>query len=285
MFVIAGATGKTGSATAKTLLEAGKRVRALVRDPKKAEGLAALGAQVVAVDLTDQAALGKAVAGAEGVYLLSPPDMAAKDFVTERKALTEKQVATLAAAKVPHVVLLSSIGAHLPDGHGPVRTLYILEQQLRQAGVPATFVRAGYFVENWGAVLHPVKQDGVLPTFFAADRAIPMVSTPDIGAVAARALLDGPRGFRAIELSGPTDPTSNEVAAAFSKLLGRPVKAVEAPLEAVVPTFTSFGISENVASLYREMYEGFASGHLKAAAGETVRGTVSLETTLGALLG
>jgi uncharacterized protein YbjT (DUF2867 family) len=285
MFVITGATGKTGSATAKTLLQAGKKVRVLARDPKKAEDLAALGAEVLAVDLTDQAAFGKAVSGAQGVYLLSPPDMAAKDFVAERKALTEKQVATLAAAKVPHVVLLSSIGAHLPEGHGPVRTVYNLEQQLQKAGVPSTFVRPGYFVENWGAVLHPVKQDSVLPTFFRADQAVPMVSTPDIGAVAARALLDGPRDFRAIELSGPTDPTSNDVAAAFSKLLGRSINAVEAPLEAVVPTFTSFGISQNVAELYREMYEGFASGHLKAAPGETVRGKVSLETTLKALLG
>jgi uncharacterized protein YbjT (DUF2867 family) len=285
MFVITGATGKTGSTTAKALLEAGKKVRVLARDAKKAEGLAALGAEVLTVDLTDQAALGKAVAGAEGVYLLSPPDMAAKDFVAERKALTEKQVATLAAAKVPHVVLLSSISAHLPDGNGPVRTLYTLEQQLRQAGVPSTFVRACYFAENWGAVLHPVKQDSVLPTFFRADQPIPTVSTPDIGATAARALLDGPRGFRAIELSGPTDPTSNEVGATFSKLLGRPIKVVEAPLDAVVPTFTSFGISENVASLYREMYEGFASGHVQAAPGESVRGTTSLETTLKALLG
>jgi uncharacterized protein YbjT (DUF2867 family) len=285
MFVIAGATGKTGSATAKALLQAGKKVRALARDPKKAEGLAALGAEVVSVDLADQAALGKAVAGAEGLYFLSPPDMAAKDFVAERKALTEKQVATLVAAKVPHVVLLSSIGAHLPDGHGPVRTVHNLEQQLQKAGLPSTFVRPGYFVENWGAVLHPLQQDSVLPTFFRADQPIPMVSTPDIGTVAARALLDGPKGYRAIELSGPTDPTSNDVAAAFAKLLGRPIKVIEAPLDAVVPTFTSFGISENIASLYREMYEGFGSGHVKAAPGETMRGTTPLETTLQALLG
>jgi uncharacterized protein YbjT (DUF2867 family) len=270
---------------AKTLLEQGKKVRALARDPQKAKGLAALGAEVVSLDLADQVALGRAVSGAAGVYFLSPPDMGAQDFIAERKALTEKQVATLAAAKVPHVALLSSIGAHLPDAPGPIRSVHTLEQQLQQAGIPSTFVRAAYFVENWGAVLHPVKQDSVLPTFIAADRAIPMVSTADIGATAARALLDGPRGFRAIELSGPTDPTPNDVAAAFSKLLGRPIKAVEAPLDAVVPTFTSFGISQNIAELYREMYEAIARDRLKAGPGEPVRGTVSLETTLRAMLG
>jgi uncharacterized protein YbjT (DUF2867 family) len=285
MFVITGASGNTGSVAAQTLLAAGKKVRAVVRDAKKAEKLQALGAEVFVADLTDQAALGRAVAGAEGVYLLSTPDMVAKDFVTERKALTAAQVATLAAAKVPHVVVLSSIGAQHEAGTGPIRTVHNLEQQLRAAGIPSTFVRASYFVENWGAVLHPVKQDGVLPTFIAADRATPMVSTVDIGKTAAQALIDGPRGTRIIELAGPTDPTPNEVAATFAKILGRPIKAVEAPLAAVVPTFTSFGISPNIAELYREMYECIAAGKLVAAPGEHLRGTTPLETTLRALVG
>jgi uncharacterized protein YbjT (DUF2867 family) len=134
-------------------------------------------------------------------------------------------------------------------------------------------------------VLHPVKQDGVLPTFIAANRPTVMVSTADIGATAARVLLEGPRGFRAIELAGPTDPTPNEVGATFAKLLGRAIQVVEPPFDAVVPTFTSFGISQNVAELYREMYEGFASGLIVPGDGEKVRGTTSLETTLKALLG
>ena len=151
--------------------------------------------------------------------------------------------------------------------------------------MPSTFVRASYFVENWGAVVHPVKQDGVLPTFIAADRPTTMVSTADIGKTVAQALLDGPRGTRVIELKGPTDPTPKEVAATFSKLLGRPIQVVEAPLDAVVPTFTSFGISENVAGLYREMYEALAKGLLVSPPGEILRGQTSLETTLRALLG
>ena len=136
---------------------------------------------------------------------------------------------------------------------------------------------------NLLVVLHPVKQDGVLPTFIAARRATPMVSTADIGRAAARALLDGPRGTRLIELAGPTDPTPAEIAAAFAKILGRPVAAVEAPLSAVVPTFMSFGISQNIAELYREMYEAIESGKL-AFEGEVVRGTTPVEDTLRALV-
>jgi uncharacterized protein YbjT (DUF2867 family) len=285
MFVITGATGNTGSVVAETLLKAGKKVRAVVRDEAKAEKLRGLGAEPFAADLSDQEALGRAVMGAEGVYLLSPPDMKATNFIEERKALTAKIVATLKAARVPHVVLLSSVGAHVAGATGPIRSLRNAELQLQEAGIPSTFVRASYFVENWGAVVHPVKTDGVLPSFIAANHRFPMVSTADIGRVAAQALLDGPRGVRAIELKGPTDSTPSEVAATFAKLLGRDVKVVEAPLSAVVPTFTSFGISENMAGLYREMYEALAQGLLEEGPGESKRGETPLETTLRALLG
>lgn len=284
MFVITGATGRTGSVAAQTLLAAGKKVRVVVRDAAKAERLKALGAEVFVADLTDQAALASAVRGAEGVYLLSPPDFAAKDFIAERKRLTQHQVETFAAEKVPHVVLLSSIGAQHPAGTGLIVSVHNAEQQLRASGLAATFVRAGYFVENWGAVVQPLKADGVLPSFIAAERPVPSVSTPDIGKAVAQALLDGPRGVRVIELGGPVDVSPNDVAATFSRILGKPVKVVEAPLEAVVPTFTSFGISENVAGLYREMYEAIAQGKVVTEPGEHQRGTTSLETTLRALL-
>ena len=284
MFVITGATGNTGSKTAEALLRAGKAVRAVVRDAAKAERLKSLGAEVFAADLGDAAALRSAVRGAQGVYLMSPPDLGAKDFVGERQKLTQSWVDALSAENVPHVVLLSSIGAQLSSGSGPIVSVRNLELQLRASGLPSTFVRAAYFVENWGAVVHPVKSDGVLPSFIAADRRIPQVCTADIGQAAAQALLDGARGVRVIELAGPSEVSPNDVAETFSRLLGKPVRVVEAPLDAVVPTFTSFGASENIAGLYRELYATIAEGKLVPEPGERQRGTTSLETTLRALV-
>ncbi|MEO6601454.1 MAG: NmrA family NAD(P)-binding protein [Polyangiaceae bacterium] len=285
MFVITGATGNTGSTAVKTLLAAGKKVRAVVRNATKAKPLADLGAEVFVADLNDQAALARAFEGAEGVSLISAPDMGATNFIADRKALTEKQVHTLASVRAPHVVLLSSVGSQHAEGTGLIRTTYHLEQQLVAAGLAATFVRASFFVENWGAGLHPVKQDGVLPSFIRADQAIPMSSTPDIGKALADALLEGPKGTKIVELSGPVDVSPNDVAATFAKILGKPVKVVEAPMSAVVPTFTSFGISQNIAELFQEMYEGIANGRVAPASGVRVRGTTSLETTLRALVG
>lgn len=66
--------------------------------------------------------------------------------------------------------------------------------------------------------------------------------------------------------------------------MGKPVQVFQAPLEAVVPTFTWLGASQNIAELLREKYEGMANDRIAAGTGERVRGTTSLETTLRALL-
>jgi uncharacterized protein YbjT (DUF2867 family) len=287
MYVISGASGNTGKIAATKLLDAGKKVRALVRSTAKAQGLAARGAEVVELDLADRPALERALSGATGFYLLSPPDLGSANFLVERAALLQSVAAAAKAAAVPHVVFLSSIGGHHTSGTGIIQSTHAGEQALSAAAVPATMLRAGYFVENWGAVLPAAKQDGVLPSFIPGDLSLPMVSTVDIGTLAAEALLEGPRGPRVLELSGPRDLAPREVASVVGKLLGKPIELVEAPLDAVVPTFTGFGISSNVAGLFRDMYEGIAQGRVAWQGGgaEARRGRTSIEETLRSLLG
>lgn len=286
MYVISGATGNTGKVAATKLLRAGKQVRALVRDPAKAQDLAQLGAELVSVDLTDPAGLQRALSGASGAYLLSPPDMAAGDFLVERAALFDSIASAVKAAAPAHVVLLSSVGAQHASGTGIIQSVHGAEQALGATGVPCTFLRAAYFVQNWGAVLPVAKKDGVLPSFIPGDFTMPMVSSADVGSVAADALLEGPAGQRILELSGPQDLSPRDVAAVVAGLLGKPVTLVEAPLVAVVPTFTSFGISSNIASLYRGMYEGIQNGRVSWEGGraEARRGAISVEETLAPML-
>jgi uncharacterized protein YbjT (DUF2867 family) len=287
MFVITGATGNTGSVAAAALLEAGKQVRVVVRNALKAKDLAARGAEVVEADLNDERALVEAFQGAEGVYLLSPPDVTLADFFAERKKLVDGLARAVKAAGVGHVVFLSSTGAQHSSGTGMIVSTYAGEQALRATGLPVTFVRAAYFVENWASVLQAARQDGVLPSFIAASRAIPMVASRDIGTTVARALLDGPRGTRIIELAGPSEVSPAQVAATLSQLLGRTVNVVEVPLEAAVPTFTSFGFSNSVAEGFREMLEGIANGKVSWEGGsaEAARGTTQLEAALSTLTG
>lgn len=96
-----------------------------------------------------------------------------------------------------------------------------------------------------------------------------------------------PPGSPITALSGPRDYSATDVAAALTTITGSPVAAQRAPLEAVVPTFTSLGISAQVAELFREMYEGIAAGRVapEGGAARAVRGSVPVEDTLRSLLG
>jgi uncharacterized protein YbjT (DUF2867 family) len=287
MFVVTGATGNTGSIVAGKLLEAGKSVRLLVRNPDKVQDLARRGAEVVRGDLWDEGTLSRALGGAEGLYLMSPPDSLADNFIEQRRGQLERAARSVRTAGLKHVVFLSSIGAQHARGTGPVQTLHDGEQALRQAGVPATFLRAAYFLENWVAVFPAARKDGVLPSFIPAGLAIPTVSTRDVGAVAARALLDGPRGARVVELAGPAEVSPSEIAAALGRLLDRPVAVGDAPLEAAVPTFRSFGFSEGVARLYAELFQAIRNGVLvwEGRGAEAARGTTTVEQALRPHLG
>ena len=188
-------------------------------------------------------------------------------------------------AKLPHVVLLSSVGAQHADGNGPIKALHYAEHQLAATGAAVTAVRASYFQENWGASLGALAQ-GILPTFIAKGLRYAQVATKDIGRTVASALVEGGTpGLTAIELAGPRDYTAEDVAAAISTITGKTIPAVDAPLDAVVPTFTSFGLSTATALLYREMYEGIMNGRVAPEAGtRSVRGSVEVSETLAALL-
>jgi uncharacterized protein YbjT (DUF2867 family) len=284
MFTIFGANGHTGSAVATRLLEAGKKVRVVARDAKKVTPLASRGAEVFTGDVTDANAVKSALANAEGAYLLIPPDNTSKDLVGRGRRLVENYLAGLTATKVPHAVVLSSIGAQKPSGTGPIVTVHHAETTLpKAAGTKLTFVRAAYFMENILGFAYPMKQDGVLPVFGGGEsHPFPMVATRDIGNVAADALLAPPASTQWIELSGPEEYSFADAAAVASKILGRTVKPTPLPLDAVVPTLTKVGFSENVAGLFREMMAAFGTGLGFEGKGRAVRGKVPLDDVLRA---
>jgi uncharacterized protein YbjT (DUF2867 family) len=286
MYVIAGVTGHTGKVVAETLQAKGYPIRVIVRDERKGAPWKERGADVARASLDDEAALARAMSGAGGAYVLLPPDPATADFFGSRSRMTDAIGRAAVAAGLPHLVFLSSIGAHVPKGHGPIGVTYQAERSFEKLGTGTTFVRAAYFLENYGGVLPVAQREGILPSFLPADFSHAVVTTADIGRTAAQALLDGPRGRRVIELSGPADVTPADIAAVLTELPAHPVRAVEAPLEAVVPTFMSFGMSRHMSEIYREMFAGFIDGSVAwEGKGDRVRGAIGVKEGLGAMIG
>ena len=260
MYVVAGATGQTGRAVADALLDGGHGVTILARDEGKASGWKAKGARIAVADLGDEAALARALQGAAGAYLLVPPDYSASDYLADRRRLARSIGRAVSSSGIPHVVLLSSTGAHRAEDTGMILAPRSGEEAIVPAARGVTVLRAAYFLENWAPVLGSAKENGVFPTFLTPDRKLPMVATRDIGSTAADALVHPAGGTRVIELAGPEDESPNDLARILSALLGRDVRAEPAPLSAVVPTFRSFGLSEGAARLSEEMFAAINQG-------------------------
>jgi uncharacterized protein YbjT (DUF2867 family) len=286
MFVVAGVTGNTGSVVAESLLSKGRPVRVIVRDEAKGAPWRARGAEVAVASVDDPKALAEALAGAKRAYGLVPPDLGSKDPLGRGRRIADAWATAIEAASLERFVFLSSVGAQHAAGTGMIRTAHASEKRLREGRVPVTFVRAASFVENWATGIGPAQKDGILPTFEAPETRFAQVATRDIGVVAAAALEASGEGHRTIELAGPEDLTPTEIASILGDLIGRPVRAFHVPEAQVVPTLTSFGISAEVADLFREMAVGIERGHVdyERNGAEFVRGTTTAATVLRALL-
>jgi uncharacterized protein YbjT (DUF2867 family) len=286
MYVVLGATGNTGSVVAEALLAQKQPVRVVVRSADKGAAWKARGAEVAIASVEDPAALAAAFKGASGVYALVPPDLGAQDVLARGRRIIDAIASAVETSKVPRVVLLSSLGAHLPHGTGVVGTLHYGEQRLGNQGAAFTALRAGYFIENWGGLIPVAVQNGVLPAALTVDRKIPMVATKDIGTTGAAALL-APSSTRreVIELAGPEDLSPNDVAAKLAGVLGKPVKALQISLDDLKKAFLGMGASADTTNNFAELVEGINAGRTgwEDKGARFVRGSVAAETVLARL--
>jgi uncharacterized protein YbjT (DUF2867 family) len=284
MLVVLGATGNTGSVVADTLLKHRRPVKVVVRSAEKGAAWKARGAEVAVASLEDVLAMTKALEGATGLYLLVPPNYGATAWLAEQRRRMDQAAQAVKASGVAHVVFLSSIGGHLAEGTGPIKAVRYGEQALGAVARYLTVLRPCYFLENWAPGIGMAKAQGILPTFIAPTAKVPMISAKDIGRVGAERLMAGGQGKQIVELAGPEEYSPNDVAAALGRILGRTVTAQPAPLSAVVPTFKSFGFSDEAATLFEEMYASFARGAIGYEhAASVIRGSVQLAEALKGL--
>lgn len=266
MYVITGATGNTGSVVANKLLDAKKKVRVVGRNKEKLQPFVARGAEMFIGDVNDVAALTRAFENARAVYAMIPPDY--QGHMRARQDQAGHAIATaIVKAGVTHVVNLSSIGAHVPEGAGPISGLHHYEKKLDGiVKLNVLHLRPSYFFENLLMLIPPIKQFGVLATDFRAGLAMPMIATRDIGARAADELLRlGFTGHSTRELLGPRDYTFAEVAATLGKAIGNPALGyMQAPYEQVEKALVQMGLTPENARLLSEMDRALNEGRVKA---------------------
>src|SRR5699024_4827392 len=284
MYVIAGATGRVGSAAARQLLSAGAEVRALVRRQADADDWEARGAQTRIVSLDDRPALGEALRGCAGFFALLPFDLTVDDLDEHAELLVGSIAGAVADAEAPHVVLLSSGGADLSEGTGPITGLHQMEVALRATGTVLSALLPGHCQERLAAVLCTVHESGIYPVFAdSADVPVPMVATTDLGAVAADILQSRPRANEAIDVLGPMY-SERAVAVALGRTLEQELTVELIPKEKWADVLTETGLRPRTAESLAQLYQADQQGLLAPRGDRRVNGHTPIDVTIDRLL-
>jgi NAD(P)H dehydrogenase (quinone) len=257
MFAVTGITGKVGGAVARSLLDAGLSVRAVVREAAKGSPWASRGCEVAIADLDDVAPLAAAFTGVGGAFAMLPPIFDPTPGFPEAKAMIGTLHAALAEAAPPKLVMLSTVGA---DATQPnlLNQLGLLERALADLPIRITFLRPGWFMENAAADIEAASEAGVIRSYLQPlDHAVPMVAAEDVGRTAAALLQEDWAGHRVVELQAER-VTPNAIASAFTKALGRPVRAEAVPRAHWEEIFRSEGMRNPLPRM--QMIEGFNKG-------------------------
>lgn len=280
MYAITGMTGQVGGALANTLLASGQPVRAVVRDAARAASWAARGCQLAIARMEDADALAAAFEGAQGVFILPPPEFDPAPGFPEAREVIEAVCKAILKARPAKVVCLSTIGAQARETNLlSQRTL--MEQALRELPVPVAFLRPGWFMENAAWDVASARDSGVIASYLQPlDRAIPMVATADVGRVAAELLQQTWEGVRVVELEGPRRTTPNELATSFARVLDRDVRAEVVDRHGWESQFIAQGMKHPLPRI--RMLDGFNEGWIdfEGQADQIVRGEVELDAVV-----
>jgi uncharacterized protein YbjT (DUF2867 family) len=281
MYVITGATGHTGKVATEKLLATGAKVRVIGRDAKRLEQFSRQGAEAVVAEMTDSAALGRAFSGARAVYAVMPPNASAPDVRAYQEQVTDSLAAAIQNNGIAYAVALSSTGADKTYGTGPVMGVHGLEKKLEAIdGLNALSLRCGYFMENLLPQVGIIQSLGFMAGPVRPDVPLPMISTSDIGTVAAESLakLDF-IGKQTRELLGARHVTYTEAAKIIGVAIGKPDLIYrQVPTSVLKPAMMQMGMSSNMVDLLLEMSDALNTGHMKSQEPRSARNTTA--TTL-----
>ncbi len=284
MYSITGITGNVGGSVAHNLLAAGQSVRAVMRDIGKGDVWAERGCEVVKADIADATSLASAFRGAEGVFVLVPPNFDPAPSFPEARATAASLKSALEKADPSKVVYLSTIGAQA--GESNLLTQHtIIEQVLGELPMPITFLRPAWFVENFRWDVAAARESGIIMSFLQPlDKPVPMVATADIGHEAAKLLQESWTGRRVVELEGPRRVAPNEIASTFAEVLGRRVSMDAVPRETWEQLFRSQGMKNPIPRI--RMLDGFNDGWIEFENGDagSRKGDVALKSVLQTLV-
>ena len=246
-------TGHIGSKLANILLDRKSDVTLIARHPEKVKDLASRGAKVIACEHSDAALVEQALGGADALFWLTPSEMTSHDPLGTARRMAEAGASVIRKHPELHVVQLSSAGAFLPSGTGPIVGHYETEEKFRAAGKNIVSLRPNAFMENvFFSLPTIIGQDSIYTSIPGSVKA-PFIATQDIAEVAAEFLLKPIDGHHVIDIVGPQEISFDEWARIAGQAIGKQIRVVTVPGDTLKAAMSQGGMSPEMAALLVEM--------------------------------
>lgn len=281
-YVITGGAGNISKPLALELLKAGHQVTVIGRSLDNLKALTEAGAKAAIGSVADFDFLVKTFTGADAIYTMVPPTWDAADWKGHIGQQGENYASAIEASGVKKVVNLSSIGAHMETGCGPVSGLFRVEKAFsRLTGVDILHLRPGFFYTNFLANIGMIKHMNIIGGNYGTNSKMVLVHPTDIAAAAVKALIALDFTGHSVQYVVSDEKTPSEIAAILGAAIGKPeLPWVDFTDEQNHGGMIQAGLSEEVAKNYTEMGAAVKSGEMAgdyASKPKPVFGNIPLE--------
>lgn len=261
-FVITGSLGNISKPLSVKLVKAGHEVKIISSSSDKIAAIEALGAKAAIGSVEDVEFLTGQFKGVDAVYTMVPPNMAASDLKAHIGKIGTNFSKAILAAGVKNVVNLSSIGAHLESGCGPVSGLYRSEHALNTLqGVNVVHLRAGFFYNNLFVNMGMIKNMGIMGSNYKVDTEMTLADTEDIATAAFEQLTTLSFKGSSVLYVVSDIKTNGEIAKALGSAIGKnDLNWVEFKDEDSLKAMVGMGLPEEIAKNYVEMGVAMRTG-------------------------
>jgi uncharacterized protein YbjT (DUF2867 family) len=265
-YVITGSLGHISKTITEQLTRQNHQVTVISSNPQNTVAIEQLGATAAIGSIEDADFLYPVFAGADAVYLMIPPNMKVSDFFGYQKKVADNYAQAVQHHGIKKVVILSSIGAHMKKGAGPVDGLAYLEDVLNAIpGVDVLALRPSYFYYNLFSQAGMIKNAGIMGGSQPATYNMVLTHTSDIARVAVEALSGLSFTGKKVQYIGSDQRTWAEITEVLSQSVNRPgLPWVEFTDEQALQGMLGAGVPPTMAQLYVEMGQALRSGEMDA---------------------
>jgi uncharacterized protein YbjT (DUF2867 family) len=264
-YVITGGAGNISKPLAEKLLTAKHDVTVISRSSDNIKPLTDKGAKAAIGSVQDVEFLKKAFKGSDAVYTMVPPKYDVTDLKAHIASVGKNYAEALKANNIKYVVNLSSVGAHLPNGVGPVSGLYRVEQALNELkNTNIRHLRPVYFFSNLLGNVGMVKNMNIIGGNFGGPNfKMLLADTNDIAEVAFEELSNLNFTGHSVRYIGSDERSTEDIAKNLGAAIGKPeLPWVTFTDEQAFGGMMQMGFPENVANNFTEMGHAMNDGSM-----------------------